>query len=318
MKKGIISLGEALIDFIPLDKHNQDYTKQTGGAPANVAVGIAKLGSKVAFIGKVGDDFLGNDLKNTLNHYGVNTEAMYMTKEVNTGITFVSLDSHGERTFNFYINPSADYFLTAEEIPNQLFKEHSIFHFGSISLISEPAKSATKRAVQLAKEKDMYVSFDPNYRAMLWDSEENAKETIIDMFSHTDILKISDEELTLVTGEIDISKGIEKFKQFHIPLVFVTLGAKGTKIIFKEGSLLVEATKIKAIDTTGAGDAFVSSVLHQISTKDKPIQDYTMEELIEITSIANISGALTVSTKGAMTALPTQEKLKNYLTNKQI
>lgn len=313
MNKGVICLGEALIDFIPLDQENMQFLKSPGGAPANVAVGSARLGAKTSFIGKVGDDVLGQFLKDTLENYQVNTEAMYLSEDVRTGLVFVTLDKDGEREFSFYIKKSADQFLVPEEIPNALFESHNVFHFGSISLIHEPVESATKKALQLAKENGLLISYDPNLRPMLWSSLEEAKRKITSMLGEADLVKLSETELEFITGESDIVRGAEKLKEYQIPLLFVTLGKDGVYAFYKGEHIFVEARKVESVDTTGAGDAFVSSLLFQFSARGKGLNDLTLEELKEIATLASVSGALAVSTKGAMTALPTFEQVKEFL-----
>lgn len=313
MKQGVICLGEALIDFIPLDQENMQFLKSPGGAPANVAVGVARLGAKSSFIGKVGDDVLGNFLKQTLEDYNVQTNAMFLSKEVRTGLVFVTLGEDGEREFSFYIEKSADRFLTSEEIPTSLFDEHNVFHFGSISLIDDPAESATKKALQLAKEKELVVSYDPNLRPMLWKNLEVAKQKITSMLSEADVVKLSEVELEFITGETDIQLGVEKLAHYNIPLLFITLGKEGVHAFFQGESIFVAARKVESVDTTGAGDAFVSGLLYQFSERDKKVTDYTVEDIKEISSFASVSGALAVSQKGAMTALPTLEQVKEFL-----
>jgi len=313
MGKGVISLGEALIDFIPLDQDNMEFLKSPGGAPANVAVGVARLGAKSTFIGKVGDDVLGNFLKQTLDDYQVQTETLYLSKEVRTGLTFVTLSEEGEREFSFYIEKSADRFLTPEEIPATLFAEHNVFHFGSISLIDEPAESATKKALQLAKEKGLIVSYDPNLRPMLWKDLDTANQKITSVLSEADVVKISEVELEFITGETEIERGVEKLAQYNIPLLVITLGKDGVYAFYKGQSIFVEARKVKSVDTTGAGDAFVSGLLYQFSERAKKLTDYSLEEIEEIATFASVSGALAVSQKGAMTALPTLEQVRAFL-----
>lgn len=312
MSKGVISLGEALIDFIPLDDENINFQKSPGGAPANVAVGLSRLGAKSTFLGKVGDDVLGRFLHQTLTSYGVNTENMLFT-DVRTGVVFVTLDENGERSFDFYIDPSADRFLKKEEVDPALFAEHNVFHFGSISMIDEPSREATKFAVEQAKSQGVIVSYDPNLRLGLWESEEQAKQIIESMLGEADIVKISEEELEFLTGETSIEEGVEKLSEFDIPVLYVTHGAEGSHVFTKEGHTVVPAMKVKALDTTGAGDAFVSGLLYQLSERNKPTQELTLLELEEITRFASVSGALAASTKGAMTALPTREEVEEYL-----
>lgn len=313
MKKGVISLGEALIDFIPLDQTNTVYQKSPGGAPANVAVGISRLGVPSTFLGKVGDDVLGRFLQETLNEYGVNTSFMPLTDEARTGAVFVTLGKNGERSFDFYIIPSADSFLREEDVKEELFSIHKIFHFGSISLIREPSRSATKRAVQLAKSNGMIISYDPNLRLGLWGDEEQARETIKSMLGEVDILKISEEELDFITGEKDFEKGVQALQAYRIPLVFVTLGEQGSIVVTRQGKVHVPALPVQAVDTTGAGDAFVSGVIYSLHQYAGAWESITLEEAEQIARFASISGALAASTKGAMTALPTLSQVTGYL-----
>lgn len=313
MKKGIISLGEALIDFIPLDDQNETFQKSPGGAPANVAVGLARLGAKSVFLGKVGDDVLGRFLKDTLDNYGADTSHMLFTKDTRTGVVFVTLGEGGERSFEFYIDPSADRFLEEAEVDPSLFKENNLLHFGSISLISEPAKSATKKAVQLAKENGLIVSYDPNLRLGLWESAKQAKKEIRSMLGEADVLKISEEELEFITGEKDIEKGVGRLDEYSIPLILITLGAEGSYVFIQgEEPVQVAAMKVDAVDTTGAGDAFVSGILYQLHHYEGSIRDISPEEAAEMASFAAVSGGLAASTKGAMTALPTLEEIKSH------
>ncbi|MCA0985355.1 aminoimidazole riboside kinase [Halobacillus yeomjeoni] len=313
MNKGVISLGEALIDFIPLDNENIKYQKSPGGAPANVSVGLARLGAKSTFLGKVGEDVLGKFLRKTLNDYGVHTDYMYMTKDTRTGVVFVTLDEQGERSFDFYIDPSADRYLEESEVDPSLFGSHNVFHFGSISMIDEPARSATKRAVKEAKNNGVLVSYDPNLRLGLWRSEEEAKNTILSMIGEADLVKISEEELEFLTGETDVHKGVGKLEHYQIPVLYVTMGAEGSHVFTKEGHRFIPSMKVEAVDTTGAGDAFVSGILYQLSERDQTVEQLNLDDYEEITRFASVSGALAASTKGAMTALPTRSEVEEYL-----
>ena len=313
MSKGVISLGEALIDFIPLDKDNLTYQKSPGGAPANVAVGLARLGVNATFLGKVGDDVLGRFLQETLKNYGVDVSTMILTESARTGVVFVTNAENGERSFDFYINPSADRFLNEEEISDQLFERHRILHFGSISMISEPSRTATKKAVEKAKENGLLISYDPNLRLGLWESEDRAKETIVSMLSEADILKLSEEELTFITGEETVQAGIKKLAHYRIPVIFITMGGEGSLVFTPDYSLRVPAMKVKAVDTTGAGDAFVSGILHGFNEYEGSLTELSREELEQMTQFASVSGALAAATKGAMTALPTKEEVEGIL-----
>lgn len=313
MKQGIISLGEALIDFIPLDEQNTTYQKSPGGAPANVAVGLARLGARSTFLGKVGDDVLGRFLQETLQEYGVRTNQMLLTPDARSGVVFVTNGEDGERSFDFYIDPSADRFLQVNDIDEGDFLTHKILHFGSISMISSPAKEATHHAVKVAKENGLLVSYDPNLRLGLWDSEENARETIKSMLSEADVLKISEEELEFITGEKEIEAGVAKLKAYNIPFLIITMGAEGSFVYVGDARKYVPAMKVKAVDTTGAGDAFVSGILYSVHEYTGDFESLSIEEAAGMAQFAAVSGALAASTKGAMTALPTLEEVNHQL-----
>ncbi len=311
--KGVICLGEALIDFIPLDSSNITYEKCPGGAPANVAVGIARLGGKASFLGKVGKDVLGDFLIQTLDNYGVNVQKCYQTEEAKTGLVFVTNQESGERSFDFYIRRSADQLISKEEITPDFFDQHNVLHIGSISMIQEPARTATIEAVRLAKQKGLLLSYDPNLRLGLWETPEAAKEQIMSLLKEADVLKISEEELTFLTDKADIAEGLLELQSYHIPLILVTLGEEGSIIHYKGESERVQAMKVKAVDTTGAGDAFVSAILYQLSEQDTDLNSLSMTELVQFAKFASISGGLAASVKGAMTALPTKEQVSSLM-----
>jgi fructokinase len=313
MKQGIISLGEALIDFIPLDENNSTYQKSPGGAPANVSVGLARLGARSTFLGKVGDDVLGRFLHETLREYGVSTNQMLLASDVRTGVVFVTNGEGGERSFDFYIDPSADRFLQVSDIDEEDFISHKILHFGSISMISSPAKEATHHAVKVAKENGLLVSYDPNLRLGLWDSEENARAMIKSMLSEADVVKISEEELEFITGEKEIEAGIRKLTSYHIPFLIITRGSEGSYVCIGDDRQYVPAMKVKAVDTTGAGDAFVSGILYSLHEYQGRIESLSIEEAADMARFAAVSGALAASTKGAMTALPSLEEVSLHL-----
>jgi fructokinase len=302
--QGVITLGEALIDFTPLDDQNMDFRKNPGGAPANVAVALSRLGVEVSFVGKVGDDVLGNFLAKKLQSEEVNIDNLILTEEAKTAITFVTLDEDGDRSFDFYIDPSADRFLRADEIDQKLFAENKIYHFGSISLIDEPARTATNKAIELAHENGMLVSYDPNLREMLWNSLAEAKEMILSVMDQVDILKVSEEELEFLTGSKDIEKGAAELKaEYEIPVIFITCGSKGS-YYYKDQLGFVEAFKVDAVDTTGAGDAFMSGVLYNFNQSQLSLEEIDSSFLEKTLKFANYSGSLAASASGAMAALP--------------
>jgi len=308
--QGVISLGEALIDFTPLDDQNLDFRKNPGGAPANVAVALSRLGVNASFIGKVGNDVLGNFLAQKLESEKVNIDNLILTDEAKTAITFVTLDEDGDRSFDFYIDPSADRFLRADEIDSSLFKDNKIYHFGSISLIDGPARSATKKGIELARENEMLVSYDPNLREMLWDSLAEAREIILSVMDEADIVKVSEEELEFLTEEEDIKKGAEILKsEYKIPVLFITCGSEGSYYYLNDLGF-VEAFKVDAVDTTGAGDAFMSGILYNFNQTDFTLAEINNKFLEKTLKFANYSGSLAVSASGAMAALPTLEEVQ--------
>ncbi|CCU80685.1 Fructokinase [Halanaerobium saccharolyticum subsp. saccharolyticum DSM 6643] len=308
--QGVITLGEALIDFTPLDDQNMDFRKNPGGAPANVAVALSRLGVDVSFVGKVGNDVLGNFLAKKLQSENVNIENLVLTDEAKTAITFVTLDEDGDRSFDFYIDPSADRFLREDEIDAKLFEQNKIYHFGSISLIDEPARSATKKGIELAHQNEMLISYDPNLREMLWDSLDEAKEIILSVMDQVDIVKVSEEELEFLTGETDIEKGAEILEaEYDIPVLFITCGSKGSYYYLNDLGF-VEAFKVDAVDTTGAGDAFMSGVLYNFNQADLKMTEIDNKFLEKTLKFANYSGSLAASASGAMAALPTLEEVR--------
>lgn len=311
--KGVISLGEALIDFIPVDDKNKLFEKNPGGAPANVAVGLSKLDTRTAFIGKVGNDVLGRFLYDRLNNEGVNLNNMILTEQAKTALTIVTLDQKGDRSFDFFVDPSADQLLKKEEIDDELFGDYKIFHFGSISMINEIGREATKYALQLAKERDMYVSYDPNLRESLWSDLEQAKKIIKSVLGNVDILKVSKEELEFLTGLDNISEGAEQIKNKNdIDIVLVTDGSNGV-YFYKDKIIHVPAQKVEAVDTTGAGDAFVSAFLNRINETEVEITELSNEKIKEYCEFANHCSALVVKKQGAMSMLPEKEEVIDFL-----
>lgn len=310
---GVVSIGEVLIDFIPIDKEGSGYLKNPGGAPANVAVGVAKLGGQASFVGMVGNDLFGDYVIQTLDSYHVNTDSVFKTDQARTQVVFVNNDENGERSFIFYLDKGADQFLNTDLICETIFDSKYVLHLGSISLIEEPTKSAVKSAIKMAKQKGLYISFDPNIRMSMWESEEKAKSEIVDLLKFTDILKISEEELEFITGEKNINKALESLGEFDIGLILVTFGADGSGYYYNNKFSIVKGIKVNAVDTTGAGDAFMSAILYQLASNRTKINELTNIFLNDILKLANISGAITASSKGAIHSLPTLPDIMKYL-----
>jgi fructokinase len=309
----IIALGEILIDFVSLRKgfplwRAPGFLKAAGGAPANVAAGLGKLGVNVGFIGKVGNDPFGLFLKNTLQECNVDTSHILVSPRYRTTLAFVSLTEEGERDFVFFRHPGADMLLSPEEIDEEYICTAKILHFGSISLINEPYRSATLRALRIAKEKGLLISYDPNLRLSLWESEEKAKEGINLGLSFADIVKLSEEELYFLTGK-EIEEGCATILGAGKKLVVITLGEKGCYYCTEEGKGYVEGFKVKVVDTTGAGDGFVAGMLYKILEfgEDFPKRGE------EIFRFANAVGALTCEKRGAIRGLPTLRQIRRFL-----
>lgn len=312
MKK-IFTLGEMLIDFVSLNSSNQVYLKCPGGAPANVACGISKLGGISGFIGGFGDDMFGHDLQQTLKTFNVDTTNVEFIKDYRTQLVYVSNDERGERFFSFYINEPADTKLSPEMISPEKLEGCDILHIGSISMIREPVKSATLKAVEIVKKNEGLISFDPNIRPSLWPSEEIMIETIISMLPNVDILKISEEELESITKIKDINEAVSSLDKYNIPLVIISLGDKGSMAFLNGENVHEPAISITAVDTTGAGDAFIAGILYQLSKDNYSLNEISISEISKILEFSNICGALTTLNRGAIYSMPSLDEVKKFI-----
>ncbi|PQQ10615.1 putative fructokinase-6 chloroplastic [Prunus yedoensis var. nudiflora] len=313
----VVCFGEMLIDFVPTTSglslaDAPAFKKAAGGAPANVAVGIARLGGSSAFIGKVGEDEFGYMLADILKENNVNSEGMRFDPGARTALAFVTLRSDGEREFMFYRNPSADMLLQEAELDFDLIRKAKILHYGSISLITEPCKSAHIAAAKAAKDAGVVLSYDPNLRLPLWPSAKSAREGILSVWETADVIKISEEEISFLTeGEDPYDENVVR-KLYHpnLKLLLVTEGPDGcryyTKVVKWRSSM-----KVDAVDTTGAGDAFVAGILSQLAVDLSLLQEEG--KLRDALLFANACGALTVMERGAIPALPTREAVLNVM-----
>lgn len=307
----ITAVGEILIDLTQSGVNELGipvFAANPGGAPANLAVAAARLGASTAFIGKVGTDSYGTFLRNTLIDNKVDVSGMITDQTSRTTLAVVAVDGHGERTFSFYRNPSADVNLRADEISDEQLKATRILHFGSVSLTTDPARSATLHAAKAAKEFGAIISYDPNYRASLWSDEATAIERMLEPLNMVDILKVSDEELPLLTGTEDLDKGSQWLADKGIALILVTLGANGAYYRFGSHTGHIPGVKVKVGDTNGAGDTFFGATLSQIAKFGK-LSDITVPQLENILTIANRAAALTTSRHGAIPAMPTYDEV---------
>lgn len=306
----IVSFGEMLIDFVPTVSgvslaEAPGFLKAPGGAPANVAIAVTRLGGRSAFVGKLGDDEFGHMLAGILKENGVNCDGINFDQGARTALAFVTLRADGEREFMFYRNPSADMLLKPEELNLELIRSAKVFHYGSISLIVEPCRSAHLEAMQVAKDAGALLSYDPNLRLPLWPSPEEAREQIKSIWDKADIIKVSDVELEFLTGsdKIDDENAMTLWHP-NLTLLLVTLGEHGCRYYTKHFHGHVEAFHVNTVDTTGAGDSFVGALLCNIVDDRSILEDEG--KLRKVLKFANACGAITTTKKGAIPALPTE------------
>lgn len=312
----VTALGELLIDFTENGLSNQgNYLMEAnpGGAPCNVLAMLQKLGKKTAFIGKVGNDFLGKHLKKVVEEVGIDTRNLLLDDEVHTTLAFVHTYADGDRDFSFYRNPGADMNLRADEIDAELIAQSEIFHFGSLSLTHPGVREATKKALQIARDNGCLITYDPNLRTPLWKSLEEAKEQIGFGMEWCDVMKISDNEIQWFTGLEDFDEGIQVLQEtYHIPLILLSMGKEGSRAYYQ--GMKVEAKPFlqkNTIETTGAGDTFCACVINYVL--EHGLQNLTEENLREMLTFANAAAALITTRKGALRVMPTKEEVERLL-----
>ena len=315
--KDVVALGELLIDFTENGtsaQGNPVMEANPGGAPCNVLAMLTKLGHTAAFIGKVGNDMFGNQLKDALEEVGIGTEGLVMDDKIHTTLAFVHTFPDGDRDFSFYRNPGADMMLTEDEIDEELIKNAKIFHFGSLSMTAEPVKSATVRAISIAKEAGCIISFDPNLREPLWDTLEDAKREISFGMSRCDILKISDNEIEWFTGLKDYDAGVKKLWELYpdIKMILVSMGKEGSSCYQKDTKATVKPFLQKnTIETTGAGDTFCAGVLHYVL--ENGLKAYTEDEMKTMLTFANAGASIITTKKGALRVMPRKDEIEELI-----
>ena len=306
----VVAFGELLVDFVPTvtgrSLHNAEtFKKAAGGAPANVAAGLARLGVSSAFMGMVGEDGFGHFLTDTLKNAGVDISPLRFTTQARTALAFVSLRENGEREFLFYRSPSADMLMGPESVDEAAIAAARIFHFGSISLITEPARAGTLHAVSLAHRHGKIVAYDPNLRLSLWPDAHAAREGMRLGLAEADIVKIGMEELTFLTGNSAPLSAARSLWSPRMRLMAVTCGESGSYWLTGEAHGQVPGFHVEAVDTTGAGDAFMAGLLAGLITEGGVPGDAARLE--SIFRFANAAGALTATGRGAIPSLPTRE-----------
>lgn len=311
MKNTLFAIGEALIDFIPNKtgcgfSDVSAFSPKVGGAPANVLGAFAKLGGKTQLITQLGDDPFGDKIANELSGFNIGLDNVLFTDEANTALAFVSLADDGNRTFSFYRNPSADMLYGAENITEKTLADCYALHFCSVSLGDFPMKQAHKKAVELARGQGAIVSFDPNIRFPLWNDKQALKNAVDEFLPLADIVKISDEEIEFITGTSDIEKGSKMLLE-NAKIVLCTCGADGAYAFTKNVQVYAPSQKVKAVDTTGAGDAFIGSFLFSLYKNgyNRDLLDTINEEsLLKFVKASNDYCSKSVQKPGAIESYP--------------
>ncbi|MBR2802698.1 MAG: carbohydrate kinase [Erysipelotrichaceae bacterium] len=312
----VTALGELLIDFINVEDSsfgNPQFEANPGGAPCNVLAMLQKLGRKTAFIGKVGKDGFGRQLKEAVASCGVELKGLREDEEVHTTLAFVHKLPDGDRDFSFYRSPGADMMLKEEEVDGELIRESEVLHFGSLSLTDEPVRSATRKALRIAEENGILRSYDPNLRPPLWKSEEEAKEEILWGLQHCDILKIADNEILWLSGKEDYDEGIAWLKErCSARLIALTLGAEGSLLVYGGESVAVAPYRQEHItDTTGAGDTFCACLLNGVL--EYGLDELDAAKLQEIGRFASAASSLITQRKGALKSMPEKEEVLHFM-----
>ena len=313
----VVALGELLIDFTCVSKDADGYPTMAahpGGAPANFLAALTKFGAKTALLGKVGTDAFGKLLTQTLEAAGIGTDGLLADDNVFTTLAFVTLDEHGDREFSFSRKPGADTCITFAELDLALIDQAKVFHFGTLSLTDEPARSATCQAVRYAKEQGKLITYDPNLRKPLWRDLEEAKKQMLWGLEQADVVKISDEEVQFLFG-MDVEAGAQHILDtFGTKLVFVTCGADGC--LFKNRAACGKVPSlegIKVVDTTGAGDIFGGSAVWKLLQLEKAPEQLNETELREVVRFACTAAGLSTTKPGGISSVPAYEQVLRNL-----
>jgi len=313
-KFDVCALGELLIDFTEngiSQQGNPIMEANPGGAPCNVLAMLTKLGYKTAFIGKVGKDIFGRQLKQTVSEIGIDITDLAEDENVNTTLAFVHTLEGGDREFSFYRNPGADMMLSESDVNSKLIENSKIFHYGSLSMTNPMCEAATKKAIEIAEKSGCILSFDPNLRENLWNDLDTAREKIEYGLKHCDILKISDNEIQWLTGEMDFDKAIASLKnKYNIPLILLSLGKNGSRAYSQTGYASAPITPAETIETTGAGDTFCGCILSKVL--EYGMKDFSNNELKEMLVFANTAAAIITTRKGALKVMPERDEIYKF------
>ncbi len=304
----LVSLGEILIDFTINGQDENGYNcylENPGGAPLNVSCVFSKYNGKSAFIGKVGDDIFGHYLINYIEKLGVDTSGISLDKKHLTTLSFVSLDSNGDRDFAFYRKNSADINLSKKDIKEDLIKDSRIFHFGSLSMTNKSSYLATLYALEIAKRENIKISFDPNYRENIWEKDK-AKEKIMEVIENANYLKVSLNEAQLITGKKDLKECAKELIKYVKEIVLITLGENGVYYITKSDQGLVSSYHNNVVDTTGAGDIFFGTFLFELMQNNFALEK---DKLINCIKKGCKAASLSIGKKGAIPSIPNYEDI---------
>ena len=313
----LVSIGEALIDFMP-DRAGCAFSEvgafspKIGGAPANVCGAYAKLGGKARMLTQLGDDPFGHKILDELRDAGIDTHCIRLTDEANTALAFVSSGADGERTFSFYRKPSADMLYRAEYVTEETMADAYALHFCSVSLGDFPMKQAHTAAIERARAQGSIISFDPNLRFPLWNDVNALHDTVLEFLPLADVVKVSDEELEFLTGTDDMRKALPRLLVGNVKLVLFTLGKNGASALTAAHEAHVDGLPGKAVDTTGAGDGFAGSflwMLHRKGVGRDDLADLSEKTLLECLRFSNAFCTRSVQKRGAIASYPTREEV---------
>ncbi len=323
MNNRLCGIGEALIDFIPDVKGQRlkdvpSFTRVAGGAPANVIGAVTKLGIPSKMLTKLGDDPFGDYIIDVLNDAGIDTSNIERDQEGETALAFVSLAADGNRDFKFYRKNSADLRYSVDDIPEDILDDCGMIHFCSVDLVESPMKEAHKKLIDMAIEKGVKVSFDPNLRFSLWDDLDALKKTVNDFIPYADIVKISDEELEFITGKTDIKDAVPEILGGRTKYVIYTKGADGAEIYTKDGMVEAPGYSIEVRDTTGAGDSFIGAFLFCILRDEvEDLDSVSKDKLHEYLDFSNAYAANTSTKEGALAAMATMDEIEKWIADRK-
>lgn len=314
----LLAIGEALIDMLPEQVNVgvaevDSFQPIVGGAPANVCGAFVKLGGQAEMITQLGDDPFGDKIVSEFDRFGIGKAYVKRTKLANTALAFVALKEDGNREFSFYRKPSADMMLLAEDIKEAWFEGEYALHFCSVSLGDFPMKEAHRQAIAYAQKHGLLISFDPNLRFPLWDNVQDLYDAVHEFIPMAHILKISDEELEFLTGKTEITEALDDLFVGNVKMIIYTKGSEGAECYTKHAKAFAPCEKVKAVDTTGAGDGFIGSFLYQLYTNGMNVQNIetlTEEQMNKFLTYSNSFCGYSVQRKGALASYPTSQEVK--------